>query len=99
MRLLFGLSAPCLLAGLSDGFADGRVEDRSEGFAEALAEGFGAGLNLRFSSSSWNFLPISFAVLWDLEWESFFLMNFEKSPCFLGFPPGIRGLSESFINF
>jgi len=115
MRLLLGLPVPGLLNDLCDGFDVDRVDDLSDGFdvdrvevpsgglddvfEEVRAGDFESGLNSRFSSSSWNFLPISLAVLWDLAGEFFFLMNFVKSPCFLDFPPGIRGFSESFINF
>ena len=93
------------LGGLEDGRDAGRSEDlvssRSaypdDGLSVGLEDGFEEALVLGFSSPSWKFLPAGFPVLFDFEGAFGFLMNLEKSPCLLDFPPGTRGFSESFI--
>ena len=77
-------------AGLSDDLDDGLSIDLDEGFEDDL--------NLGFSSPSWKFLPAGLPPLLYLEAGFGFLMNLEKSPCLLDFPPDARGFSESFIS-
>jgi len=83
--------------GLSDDLVSCRSEYPDDGLSVDLEEGFEEDLVLGFSSPSWKFLPAGFPVLFDFEGAFGFLMNLEKSPCLLDFPPGTRGFSESFI--
>lgn len=84
--------------GLSDDLVSCRSEYPDDDLSFDLAWGFGEALNLGFSSPSSNFFLAGFAGFEDLDGACGFLMNLEKSPCLLDFPPGTRGFSESFIN-
>ena len=76
-----------------------RVDGRSVDLSDGREAGFDEDLVLGFSSPSWKPPPVGLPVLLDLDEDFGFLMNLEKSPCLLDFPPGTRGFSESFISY